>query len=169
MAGDGGGLSSGTEHIQVHELVCASRRPEVISAMKEFYAELDHRISVRQPTCWNQGLCCRFGEFGHRLYVTALEACYYLSGNYQRPLIIGDACPHAYDKACHARDHRPMGCRIFFCDPATRDWQGPLTEEFLARLRKMHDQLGVCYFYADWMKVLQALEDSNSAAAGEET
>lgn len=149
------GLANG--HIPVDALLEAAKRPDVVAAMKDFYEETDRLIAEHAATCWNKGNCCRFGEFDHRLYVTALEVCYYLaSGRLPIPPTT-DACPHAYDGKCHARERRPLGCRVFFCDPAAQEWQGPLTEERLRCLRQLHEQLGVPYFYADWMAVLGAL------------
>ncbi len=50
-----------------------------------------------------------------------------------------------------------MGCRIFFCDPAMRDWQGPMTEEYLARVRLLHERLQVPYAYVEWLAALGAV------------
>jgi hypothetical protein len=146
-----------TDPIPVAELLTASRRPEVVAAMRDFYADVDREIAAQPATCWNRGDCCRFGTFGHRLYVTALEVCFYLAQGDPPPPVTDDVCPHAHDGRCHVRDRRPLGCRVFYCDPAARDWQGPLTEARLTRLRAMHDELGVPYFYADWLAVLRAL------------
>jgi Fe-S-cluster containining protein len=144
--------------IPVNELMQAAQRPEVITAMGGFYDYLDGRIASYQPKCTNRGFCCKFGEFGHRLYVTALEACYYLDGEYEHLPIKADACPLAYNYVCNARDHRPMGCRIFFCDGDVDKWQGALTEECLGHLRDMHNKFGLSYFYMDWMHILKAIE-----------
>ncbi|HOW71956.1 MAG TPA: hypothetical protein PKY77_15260 [Phycisphaerae bacterium] len=135
-----------------------ARRPEVVTALRRFFDETDRQIAGYHPTCWNHGHCCQFGTYGHRLYVTALEVVMYLAGGYDLPVIEQDACPHARDGRCQARTCRPLGCRVFYCDPAAREWQGPLTEERLAVLRDLHGQLGVPYFYADWMTVLRALQ-----------
>ncbi len=151
MAADGG------RHIPVASLRASSHREEVIAALRTFYAEADEGIRGYGAVCHNRGQCCRFGQYGHRLYVTALEVCYYLSGEVPAVSFIGDVCPHAYDGKCHIRDRRPLGCRIFYCDPRAQGWQGPFSELLLARLRSMHEGLGVPYFYADWMTILRAI------------
>jgi hypothetical protein len=135
----------------------AARRPDVVAAMKRFYEETDRLIAGHAPTCWNKGECCRFGEFGHRLYVTALEVCYYLAMGDLPESPVAETCPHACDGKCHTRDRRPLGCRVFFCDPAAQHWQGSLTEARLGRLRELHEQLEVSYFYVDWLTVLRAI------------
>lgn len=149
-------MSGQVQGIPVEAVFATARRANVITAMSSFYAEADRRIAERPATCWNRGECCRFGAFGHRLYVTALEVAYYLAGGYPPP-VTADACPHARDGVCQVRDRRPLGCRIFFCDRDARDWQGPLSEELLARLRSMHTELEVPYFYAEWLTALKAI------------
>jgi len=141
-------------------LRASAARPEVVAAMRAFHAEADRRIAAQGPTCWNRGDCCRFGQYGHRLCVTALEICHYLATGDEPPPVTEDTCPHAEAGRCNARDRRPLGCRIFFCDPNAQAWQGPLSEELLARLRALHDELGVPYLYADWLTVLRALHDT---------
>ncbi len=155
MANSGESLGGWAE--QISAVSSAAQREDVRLVMAAFYARADARIAAQPGTCWNKGACCRFGEFDHRLYVTALEVAYYLAMGEAKAPGVTDACPHAYEGKCHVRDRRPLGCRIFFCDPAAQDWQGPLTEELHAELRRMHDDLGVPYFYADWMTVLRHL------------
>lgn len=159
------GESTGTWEEQINTVSSAAQREEVRLVMSAFYARADARIAAQPGTCWNKGACCRFGEYGHRLYVTALEVAYYLAMGETKAPGVTDVCPHACEGKCHVRDRRPLGCRIFFCDPAAQDWQGPLTEELLSELRKIHDELSVPYFYADWMTVLRHL---NGSVAGRE-
>jgi len=138
----------------------AAQRADVIEAMHRFYLEVTRRVAAHGATCWNRGACCRFGQYGHRLYVTSLEVAFYLSGGCEADPADTDACPHARDGRCHVRDLRPMGCRVFYCDPGAQEWQGPLTEELLAKLRRLHEQLDVPYAYVDWIAALQSLRDS---------
>jgi hypothetical protein len=134
-----------------------ARRPEVVQAMRDFYAEADREIVEQGAICGNKGECCRFGQFGHRLYVTTLEIVYYLATGGLPPPVTTDACPYSLDGKCHIRDGRPLGCRVFYCDPNAQHWQGPLSERRLAQLRILHERLGVPYLYVDWMTVQRAL------------
>lgn len=145
------------ESLPVDEVRQAAQRGDVVAAMREFYADADRAIAAQPGTCWNRGACCRFGQFGHRLYVTSLEVSYYLATGDGPPPVTEDACPHAYAGQCHVRDRRPLGCRVFYCDPAAQGWQGPLTEESLARLRQLHGELTVPYAYAEWLRWLRAV------------
>jgi len=146
-------------NIPITDMKHAALRSDVVDSMRALYEQADQLIAAQPATCWNKGECCRFGQFGHRLYVTTLEAAYYLSQGDSPPPITEDACPHAHEGKCHARDRRPLGCRIFYCDPAATHWQGPLTEQLLDRLRQMHAELEVPYVYADWMSVVQAIRE----------
>ncbi len=138
-------------------------RPEVAAAMEAFYRQLDREIAGYNPICRNRGLCCDFERWGHRLYVTTLEIAYFLGEIETLPAIIADRCPFAIDGQCTARSRRPMGCRIFYCDPVTTHWQGPLTEKYLACLRDLHVKLNVPYLYMDWMAVLKHLHTKRAS------
>lgn len=161
----------------------AAQRSDVCGAMAELYRDLDREIAARTPRCRNRGLCCRFDEFGHELYVTTLEVAYFLAlhgPEVQAPCAtgIGDGpaypaqasagCPYQVNGLCTVRTGRPMGCRIFFCDPDSVAWQGPLTEAFLQRVRRLHEDLGVPYVYAEWRAVLAALARAGAPHPGAE-
>lgn len=175
-------MSDGVFNLDPELLGELAGRNELLSAVRDFYAEVDREVASRGPTCWNKGACCRFGAYGHRLYVTTLELVYYLalggldehaddaSGarqgaeqalpvlhEIQQETMAGDTCPHAHGGICHVRQRRPMGCRVFFCDPAAQGWQNPLSEALLGRLRVIHDELNVPYMYVDWMSAMRAL------------
>jgi hypothetical protein len=135
-----------------------AKRSDIAEQMKSFYERVDSRIASNRPTCWNHGDCCRFEQFGHRLYVTALEVIYYLAMGDSPASVPEGTCPHAHDGQCHVRDRRPLGCRVFHCDTNAQHWQGPLTESQLGELRDMHVKLNVPYFYAEWLHILRALQ-----------
>ena len=55
----------------------ASANPALLAELDAFFQQLDQRIAEHQPVCRNRGVCCKFGAFGHRLYVTTLELAYF--------------------------------------------------------------------------------------------
>jgi Fe-S-cluster containining protein len=135
----------------------ASKRPEVRAAIANLYAELQHQIDSRKPLCVLSGRCCRFEEFGHRLYVTTLELAAFLY-NLNTPLQTpwdGTGCPFQQTKLCTVHPIRPFGCRIFFCDSTATDWQQEQYQLFHARLRQLHTDLAVPYAYVEWRQALQ--------------
>lgn len=152
----------------------ASVRPGVDRGLRALYAELDAAIAAKGPTCWSSGKCCKFDEFGHRLYVTGLEIAWFLGqvvrGTPEEEAPPGDAnglrlpqfaelstplpggaCPYQIDGLCSTHTVRPLGCRIFFCQQGTEAWQQDLYEAFLKRLQALHDEHGLAYRYMDWI------------------
>src|SRR4051794_11160897 len=51
----------------------AAGRAEVRHAVGQVYEDLARAVSQQKPVCNTSGRCCRFEEFGHRLYVTTME------------------------------------------------------------------------------------------------
>ncbi len=50
----------------------------------------------------------------------------------------GQSCPWQDHRGrCTARDARPLGCRVYFCDPSFEDVAPELSEEFLTRLKQL--------------------------------
>ena len=135
-------------------------RPEVAAAVDGIYAELAAEIGKRQPICVISGKCCRFEEYGHRLYVTTMELAAFVRGLRQaRPAEEvsrvmeewdGTGCPFQVAKICGVHGIRPFGCRVFFCDATATQWQHDQYERFHGRLREMHETLGVGYWYVEW-------------------
>ncbi|MDB5295662.1 MAG: hypothetical protein JWO31_1645, partial [Phycisphaerales bacterium] len=58
----------------------ASGRPELATAVAELYARVAAAIDARQPVCVISGRCCRFEQFGHRLFVTTIELAAFAAG-----------------------------------------------------------------------------------------
>ena len=156
----------------------AAADPAIDSAIRALYTELDAAIAAKGPTCWSSGKCCKFDDFGHRLYVTGLEIAWFLGqveaeeskvqGRKSEVESGGDAvgirlpqlaeppehpgaCPYQIDDLCSTHTVRPLGCRIFFCQQGTEAWQQDLYEDYLNRLQSLHDQHGLEYRYMDWI------------------
>jgi len=148
--------------IRVEEVRRVSGDPRLLETMRCFYEGLDAEIASHRPLCWNRGTCCKFRQYGHRLFVTPLELAYFMAGEAQPVRATAeDRCPyqtegrHQVEGRCTARDQRPMGCRIFFCQAASRHWQPDLTERSLEKLQELHDRFGATYAYVDWIFALQ--------------
>jgi Fe-S-cluster containining protein len=66
-------------------------------------------------------------------------------------------CPFQHARLCAVHQIRPFGCRIFFCDPASNQWQTEQYERFHARLKRLHEALNVAYLYVEWREALRAI------------
>ena len=139
----------------------AAARGEVVEAVRGIYTELQQEIERRRPACAISGRCCRFEEYGHRLYVTTIELAAFVAGLDQKPSDQwdGTGCPFQQGKLCGVHRIRPFGCRAFFCDPTADQWQQEQYERFHAKLKAMHGALGVPYYYVEWRAGLRAVLD----------
>jgi len=118
-------------------------------AVMEVYADVDRDVAAAGPRCDASGRCCRFAEYGHTLFISQLEADVLLAA---APPFAGpvtrDYCPFQVDNLCTAREPRPLGCRVYFCDPGYQETGHRITETSLRRLKDLADELGVAWRYA---------------------
>lgn len=115
----------------------------------ELYQEVDRAVAAAGPVCVASGRCCRFKEYGHTLFISNLEADVLLAQAppYEQPTS-ADFCPFQKDKLCTAREPRPLGCRVYFCDPAYQETAHQITETYLGRLKELAQEQGVEWRYA---------------------
>ena len=115
----------------------------------ELYAEVDAAVAAAGPVCVASGRCCRFKEYGHTLFISNLEADVLLASapRYDAP-VSSDFCPFQKDNLCTAREPRPLGCRVYYCDPAYQETATRVSEEYLRRLKRLADEHGVEWRYA---------------------
>lgn len=66
------------------------------------------------------------------------------------PVVLADACRYQHDGKCSVHAIRPLGCRIFFCQEGTDDWQQQAYEAFQKQLIDLHQQHGIAYHYMEW-------------------
>jgi Fe-S-cluster containining protein len=142
----------------------AAVRTEVREAIARVYADLQTEIDRRRPKCEMSGRCCRFDEYGHRLYVTTMELAAFLP-----PPARGEGtsgCPFQLDGVCTVHAIRPFGCRVFFCDETATDWQHEQYERFHSQIKRLHEQFDVPYVYIEWRAALRELGLSTLPATG---
>ncbi len=143
-------------------------RPEVAAALAAVERMVEDAIEARRPICETSGRCCRFESYGHRLYATGLETAHALSrlGDVRRgaPEVtageVADAiarggCPFQVDGLCSVHTIRPVGCRVYFCDATAQEWVERTAERAHEAIRRVHDEHGIEYRYADWRAMLE--------------
>ena len=128
---------------------------EVRRRLLAVYAQVDATVRASGVRCDSSGRCCRFKEWGHVLYLSGFEAEFLLEQGATPEQIdrvatrFGMAMgPIQVDNLCTAREERPLGCRIYFCDPAYEETGNALTEASLAKLKRLCDELGLEWRYA---------------------
>jgi Fe-S-cluster containining protein len=157
-------------------VLTAAGRSDLRGEIAALYADLQAEIDRRRPLCILSGRCCRFDEFGHRLFVTTAELAVFsaqlaLAEAPQPPsgAAAAGACVFQSGKICRVHAIRPMGCRIFFCDSTATEWQHQTYEAFHARLKELHHRLEVPYAYVEWRQACREMgwgADVTISAAG---
>ncbi len=121
------------------------------AALEDLYAQLERELPRYRFTCSASGNCCDFDAYGHRLYVTTLEAEYFFRNSDEtRANEDARACPAwGPDRLCKARQGRMLGCRTYFCGPYPVEGPEALHERYQAQVTKLHERFGIPYAYRD--------------------
>lgn len=164
-------------------LIAVARSPGgAREALEGVYREAAEEIRSRGPTCWTSGKCCNFEAYGHRLYVTGLEAACTLARHAERSALslqqLGDApvltpqtlgaarqrggCPFQVGTRCGVHLIKPLACRVYFCDQTAQAWQHEAAERLHASVRAVHDAHGVAYIYAEWRAMLELMLEAGA-------
>ncbi len=120
-------------------------------ALEALYATLDEELPRWEFTCSASGNCCDFDSYGHRLYVTALEAEYFFrNAPPERANDDPRQCPAwGEDRLCQARDARMLGCRTYYCPPYPCGVPEDLHERYGERVKSLHERFRIPYAYKD--------------------
>lgn len=126
---------------------------EWMDKLSAFYSALDEAIAARGWVCRGCGECCHFDQVDHVLYASELERSYLLANATQPQQPDGDTdllakglrCPYQQDNRCTARQGRPLGCRLHFCE-AEDDFE--FYEMWHIRLKQLHSDTGQDWRYA---------------------
>lgn len=149
-------------------MAAARGRADLCDAVAEVHGRLQAEIDRRRPMCSASGRCCRFEAYGHRLFVTTIELAVFAdrlsaagssadASDADTQLWDGSGCPYQIDGLCGVHGVRPFGCRVYFCDPSSTDWQQDLYERTHNELKALHERAQVAYYYVEWREALQAM------------
>jgi len=112
------------------------------------YDDMAHAIAKAAPVCELSGRCCRFKEYGHTLFISRPEAELLLEQGLPAGATIDEAgCPFQVNGLCTARERRPLGCRVYYCDPNYAGVGETLSESSIARLKLLHEETGTPWEY----------------------
>ncbi len=146
--GRGGGLAEAVERCR--------RDAGFLSDLAGVLSEADAAVAEERPACRACGACCRFEEFGHRLYVSTGELAL-LSVSRPRRVCRPGRCPYQVGQRCTARRRRGLGCRVFFCDPAAGEWSAAVYEQHHRGIRLLHARAHLPYHYVELTAALAEL------------
>lgn len=152
-----------------------SRRADVDAAISAAHAAVAEESSRGRPVCTASARCCDFGRVGHDLFVTGLEVAWTLdripperaigerdveaaTKRGDCPFLVGDTI-----RRCGIHPARPVGCRVYFCDPTREAFVQDLAELGARHVREIHDAFGVPYVYAEWRGLLRCFAEAGIA------
>ena len=124
--------------------------PVFLTELARIYAILDEELTTLGATCLGGGPCCKFDLAPHRVYLSTGELA--LLG--KAPPVCLDRCrahrcPYQIGPRCSARTRRPLGCRIFFCDPNLTDSLGKIYEVYHRKIISLSQTRCLPYLYTE--------------------
>lgn len=123
--------------------------------LRKIYKDLDEELSTLSPPCRACGECCHFDEYGHKLYVSDIEVEHILKNvGLPRTAVNKGVCPYLADNKCTIREHRPLGCRIFYCQKGWEVTSSDLYEKYLRRIKDLYTANGLEWNYAPMPSLL---------------
>ena len=121
---------------------------ELRQGLLEIYDQLAVEIAAAAPVCDLSGRCCRFKEYGHTLFISRPEAELLLEQGLPAGAVLDDAgCPFQVDRLCTARDRRPLGCRVYYCDPRYTGVGEELSAKSIHDLKDLHNRTNTPWEY----------------------
>jgi len=140
----------------------------VVSLLPGLYEELAGEISAAAPVCDLSGRCCRFREYGHTLFLSRAEAQLLFRQPFAADAPIDDSgCPYQVGTLCTARERRPLGCRVYYCDPGYVGVGEELSERYLKRLKDLHDEHRAGWDYRPLVMFLREEKNSGRSDSAE--
>jgi len=137
----------------------AAGRADVVSDIRRIYQTFETRIAGYRPVCEQSGRCCRFEQFGHRLFVTGFELAWVLLQNQQRVEPAFDAAPdHQTDVGLVEQDEQDRSLSLDVLSRAESDGACPYQVDGLCSIhtiRPMACRMFFCEQGAEqWMQPL---------------
>jgi len=160
------------DHLLCEHWLALSRNVDVRRQITAIHDEVADRINDRGRVCTASGRCCNFERYGHRLYVTGLETAMTLDAiPVVRAIKAGDielaqqagTCPFVVSRLCGVHPVRPVGCRVYFCDPSAKIWVNELAEFAADAVKRVHDDFGIEYRYTEWRALLAMFQGAGVA------
>lgn len=129
--------------------------PDLRIAIQTIYERADAAVNKAGPRCEASGRCCRFAEYGHTLFLSQIEAEYLLESAPSFTEVNSATCPFQVERLCTAREPRPLGCRVYFCEPNYQEEGQRISEQGIRELKALADEQGLPWRYAPLHVFLQ--------------
>jgi len=141
----------------VEAVARAGRDEATLAELREIYRLAETGPASPGGVCLGGGACCKFDRAAHRLYVSTAELALLASAAPPAPdRARRGRCPYQVGPRCTARDRRPLGCRIFFCNAAPVRMEAEYERHHRA-IRELHHYRGFPYLYVELTSALTQL------------
>ncbi len=138
--------------------------PALRQEIEELYQRVAARVDQSQPRCEMSGRCCDFPTSEHELWASDVEVEFAVAAAGERvPAADSGLCPWHVDGLCQLRDGRPLGCRIYFCDPSWEAEMPAVYETFHRELQQLHERYGRRYAYRSFVEAVSAARAEREA------
>ena len=129
------------------------------------YESADAEVAAAAPVCEVSGRCCRFREYGHTLFLSRPEAELLLHEGLPPDSVVNDeGCPFQIRGLCTARERRPLGCRVYFCDPRYEGTGEQISERAIGQLKALHAESQTPWEYRPLVHFLREAMATGSSA-----
>jgi len=135
-----------------------------LQGLWRLYEAIDAELAQAGVRCELSGRCCRFSEYGHQLFVSMVEAWWLAQQPPPPGPITAERCPYQVGRRCTAHGRRPLGCRVFFCDPAYQARMQELAERYTKQLKELHIAHEVPWRYGPLHVMLEAVLKGTTSA-----
>ncbi len=120
------------------------------------YARLEAHQEAHTLRCLGGGACCKFDLTGQKLYASSGELALLClqpppSATRHRP----GRCCYQRGPRCAARNRRPLGCRMFFCQNHPGKNFVPHYESYHRLIRHLHQKYCLPYVYVDALSAMR--------------
>lgn len=117
--------------------------------LREVYARLSTALEPYRRYCHARGTCCNFTRTGHMLYLTDIEAAEMARCGLEpvEQQAVDGCCPYLRGSLCGAREHRGLGCRMYYCDTTYEAQRNEVYETFLKDIRAIEARHGIEHYY----------------------
>jgi Fe-S-cluster containining protein len=146
-----------------------TRASGATAALQDLYRQVDADVARLGAACRGCGDCCRFDVADHRLLVTTAELALLTERPPPNRRGPGEGrCPYQVAERCTARRRRPLGCRVFFCDPRFAGPARDLYEHYHGAIQRLHGEFRLAYRYVELTAALAAVSFAPATCSGEQ-
>lgn len=125
------------------------------SELGAVYQQLEKELMMLNPGCTRCGTCCNFNAFDHILYTSSIEVDFIVQNVTVPDFNVSDnVCPFLKDNQCGIRDFRTLGCRVFYCNPHSKEILQSLYEKYYQMIKDLSEKYHTPWNYLPFLNQL---------------